>query len=100
MDINSSSGMSLSNSPIMIIIFIYSNFKFEFYIYCIIMSQKNTKKCNICQGEYPINKHNFEECYSLDFDWDVAQIKQIKLVRQCTNNKITKEKKIKSNKLN
>ena len=30
-----------------------------------------SKKCYICNGNYPISKHNFDECYSLDFEWDL-----------------------------
>jgi hypothetical protein len=32
------------------------------------------KECKICDREYPESKHNFEECYSLDPDWDLEQI--------------------------
>ena len=28
------------------------------------------KKCNICNGIYPPDKHNFEECKSVDSKWD------------------------------
>jgi DNA (cytosine-5)-methyltransferase 1 len=33
-----------------------------------------TKTCDICNGTYPIDKHNFEECYSLDYKWDLKQM--------------------------
>ena len=39
------------------------------------MDRKDWKKCDICDGEYPESKHNFEKCYSLDIDWDLKQIK-------------------------
>ena len=32
------------------------------------------KQCDICDGLYPESKHDFEECYSLDFEWDLKQI--------------------------
>jgi hypothetical protein len=32
--------------------------------------------CDICCGEYPLKKHNFEECCSLDVDWDIANIEK------------------------
>lgn len=38
------------------------------------MEQKDWKKCDICDGEYPESKHNFEECYSLDIEWDLRQM--------------------------
>lgn len=34
------------------------------------MEQKDWKKCDICGGDYHKDKHNFKECYSLDFEWD------------------------------
>jgi DNA adenine methylase len=30
-----------------------------------------TRTCSICGGSYPTTKHNFEECYSLDSQWDM-----------------------------
>jgi hypothetical protein len=36
--------------------------------------ESKIKICDICNGEYPIDKHNFEECYSLDYKWDLKQI--------------------------
>lgn len=30
--------------------------------------------CQICEGSYPKSKHNFDECYSLDFEWDLKQM--------------------------
>jgi DNA (cytosine-5)-methyltransferase 1 len=50
---------------------------------CILMEQKNEEKeCDICDGLYPVSKHNFDECYSLDFVWDLKQmgIKEYKFV--------------------
>jgi hypothetical protein len=35
------------------------------------IGQKQWKHCDICDGNYPIQKHNFEECYSLDPAWDL-----------------------------
>lgn len=32
------------------------------------------KRCNICNGVYPLHKHNFDECYSLDIQWDMLVI--------------------------
>ena len=32
------------------------------------------EKCDICDGEYPESKHNFEGCYSLDPEWDLEQM--------------------------
>lgn len=29
------------------------------------------ENCKICGGTYPPEKHNFDECYSLDPDWDL-----------------------------
>jgi DNA (cytosine-5)-methyltransferase 1 len=42
--------------------------------------ESKIKICDICNGEYPIDKHNFEECYSLDYKWDLKQMKQIKYI--------------------
>ena len=28
-------------------------------------------ECDICNGVYPESKHNFEECFSLDTEWDI-----------------------------
>ena len=36
------------------------------------MEQKDWKKCDICNGVYPESKHNFEECFSLDTEWDLT----------------------------
>jgi hypothetical protein len=36
--------------------------------------QSNLKGCEICDGEYPKSKHNFDECYSLDLGWDLKQM--------------------------
>jgi DNA (cytosine-5)-methyltransferase 1 len=48
------------------------------------MEQKDWKKCDICDGEYTESKHNFEECYSLDIDWDLEQMKPtIKYIDLC-----------------
>ena len=38
------------------------------------LSVSGWKKCDICDGKYPLQKHNFEECYSLDFKWDLEQM--------------------------
>jgi DNA (cytosine-5)-methyltransferase 1 len=35
------------------------------------------KKCGICDGEYPFLKHDFDECFSLDPDWDFKQMNGI-----------------------
>jgi DNA (cytosine-5)-methyltransferase 1 len=43
-----------------------------------------TKICDICNGEYPIDKHNFEECYSLDFKWDLKQMNTFKFIEVCS----------------
>lgn len=32
------------------------------------------KQCKICDGYYPLEKHNFEECYSLDIEWDIERM--------------------------
>lgn len=32
------------------------------------------KTCSICDGDYPESKHDFKECFSLDVDWDLAQM--------------------------
>ena len=32
------------------------------------------KTCKICHGEYPESKHDFDECYSLDPEWDLIMI--------------------------
>jgi len=32
------------------------------------------KKCEICCGVYPLNKHDFEKCCSVDYKWDMARI--------------------------
>jgi DNA (cytosine-5)-methyltransferase 1 len=32
------------------------------------------KKCMICDESYSEDKHNFEECYSLDYAWDLKQM--------------------------
>lgn len=37
--------------------------------------EEQIKNCIICDGYYPESKHNFEQCYSLDVDWDVEQSK-------------------------
>jgi hypothetical protein len=34
------------------------------------------KECDICDGVYPVSKHNFDDCYSLYLDWDSSQIKK------------------------
>jgi hypothetical protein len=41
------------------------------------LSVSGWKKCDICDGKYPLQKHNFEECYSLDIDWDLKQMDNI-----------------------
>lgn len=41
------------------------------------MEQKDWKKCDICDCEYPESKHNFEECYSSDPDWDLETMNGI-----------------------
>lgn len=38
------------------------------------------KKCDICSGTYPAEKHNFEECYSLDIEWDLKQMDKVEYV--------------------
>ena len=38
------------------------------------MEKKDWKKCDICDGKYPEDKHNFEECYSMDVEWDLEQM--------------------------
>ena len=38
------------------------------------MDQKDWEQCDICDGLYPESKHDFEECYSLDFEWDLKQM--------------------------
>ena len=40
----------------------------------LIMNQLERKQCHICGGNYPDDKHNFEECYSLDTGWDLEQM--------------------------
>ena len=32
------------------------------------------RKCNICDGLYPDSKHDFNECFSLDIEWDMKQM--------------------------
>lgn len=32
------------------------------------------RQCNICNGKYPESKHNFDECFSMDFEWDLLMI--------------------------
>lgn len=39
------------------------------------MEQDNWRKCDICNGHYPIDKHNFVLCRSLDIEWDLKQIR-------------------------
>lgn len=38
------------------------------------MEQKDWKHCKICDGKYPDSKHNFDECYSLDIEWDLKRM--------------------------
>ena len=38
------------------------------------LSVSGWKRCGICDGKYPLQKHNFEECYSLDFEWDLKRM--------------------------
>jgi hypothetical protein len=40
--------------------------------------------CDICDGLYPVSKHNFDECYSLDFVWDLKQMAVIYSVGSMT----------------
>jgi hypothetical protein len=41
----------------------------------ITMEQLEEKECDICDGVYPVSKHNFEECFSLDPMWDSRRMK-------------------------
>jgi predicted RNA methylase len=50
--------------------------------------------CDICCGEYPLKKHNFEECCSLDVDWDITHLERL----TCSaNNLVNKTRYIKPN---
>lgn len=44
--------------------------------------------CDICCGTYPNSKHNFEECYSLDIEWDIERIDFLERYFIKINNKI------------
>ena len=38
------------------------------------LSFNGWENCEICGGYYPRDKHNFEECYTTDPDWDLLMI--------------------------
>jgi DNA (cytosine-5)-methyltransferase 1 len=40
-------------------------------------SKEIKKYCGGCLGTYPLDKHDFVNCRSIDLDWDLLQMKQI-----------------------
>lgn len=53
--------------------------------------KEQINECKICGGNYPPGKHNFEECYSLDPDWDLKMINVAKLDQFYTKDSVAKE---------
>jgi hypothetical protein len=43
---------------------------FEIVLY----NDTTERLCHICDVAYPVSKHNFEECYSLDPEWDLKRM--------------------------
>lgn len=60
----------------------------------------DAKECKICGGTYPPGKHNFEECYSLDPNWDMIVMDNYDLIGdvEYMRNKISKIDDIKKEK--
>jgi tRNA1(Val) A37 N6-methylase TrmN6 len=54
---------------------LHFNIKNEYMYIIITMEQLEEKECDICDGVYPVSKHNFEECYSLDLMWDSRRMR-------------------------